>query len=291
MSNISDIVNSCLDNPLFVPQYIHSRIKRWRNPGTNILHEDWDNIIILDACRLDNFRKNHESVFGECQLDTRISRGSNTVEFLQSTFGEGQYPEIIYISANAQLTKLNAKFFKRERLWETHWNEELNTVLPGDVIDQAEEIQSKFPDKRLIIHFVQPHYPFIGKTGRQINHRGQFGNQDRIWEKLQKGAISEKKVYEAYEENVLISMLAAKRMLSKLEGLTVITSDHGNEFGKYGYYGHPGNRYSKNLVRVPWVKSQNGSRKTISKGETTVGPIDSNSRAVRDRLRDLGYME
>jgi hypothetical protein len=37
------------------------------------------------------------------------------------------------------------------------------TVPPEEVKKAAEEASSKYPDKRLIIHFIQPHYPYLDR--------------------------------------------------------------------------------------------------------------------------------
>ena len=50
------------------------------NKGTFVMNEDWDNLIILDACRYDLFN----AVAG-INSDYIISRGSDTAEFLRET--------------------------------------------------------------------------------------------------------------------------------------------------------------------------------------------------------------
>ena len=66
--------------------------------GSFILDEEWDNLIILDACRYDTFKDNN---FLQGKLEYRISKGSTTREFLTKNFIENNdetYNDIIYIS-------------------------------------------------------------------------------------------------------------------------------------------------------------------------------------------------
>lgn len=58
--------------------------KPFNEDGVDVFTEDWDNLIILDACRYDML----ESASIEGTLEHRISRGSNTVEFLFGNFTE-----------------------------------------------------------------------------------------------------------------------------------------------------------------------------------------------------------
>lgn len=41
----------------------------------------------------------------------------------------------------------------------------------------------------------------------------------------------------------------------------VITSDHGEAFGEWGIYGHPGGVYIKALTEVPWFECNTKSLK------------------------------
>lgn len=55
---------------------------------------EWDNLFLLDDCRVDTF---HE-VFGES--DYRISLGSATPEYIEKTFSEGDFSDIVYVTGN-----------------------------------------------------------------------------------------------------------------------------------------------------------------------------------------------
>jgi len=55
---------------------------------------------------------------------------------------------------------------------------------------------------------------------------------------------------EAYESNLELVL----KNIPKLEGKTVISSDHGNLFGEHGQYGHPPNKNYKELIEVPYFE-------------------------------------
>jgi len=53
--------------------------------GVDFVSEDWDTMILLDACRLDTFEDRH--TFEDGHLESRISRGSNSWMFVKENFG------------------------------------------------------------------------------------------------------------------------------------------------------------------------------------------------------------
>lgn len=266
--------------------------------ATKVFDRDWDNLIILDACRFDLF-ETVNNIQGE--LTAVRSLGSKTGEFLKENFSDNTYADTIYISANpqVQLHNIEKNFYDCVRLWETDWDDELETVPPKRVSDKAIEINDEFPNKRLIVHFVQPHYPFIGETGRQIEHGEMIGDglikDERsyrtIWEQLRDEMIDEERVWEAYRENLELTLPHVDTLVTELPGKSVVTSDHGNAFGEWGIYGHPANRHIRSLVKVPWLEIPSDARKRIteSKPDKTIQQTEITDEA-RERLEKLGYV-
>lgn len=262
--------------------------------GVDIMDRDWDNLLILDACRYDLF----EEVFPhDGKLDNIVSRGSDTPDFLESNFVGRSFHDTVYISANPQTEHIGIGdcFHAYVRLWESDWDEDSHTILPEVVADRAIETAEQYPDKRLIVHLVQPHYPFLGETGKQIAHRTITGDgiieDDRgyesVWRRLEAGEIDEETVWKAYRENLEIAIPAVQRLAKNLAGKTVITSDHGNSFGRLGIYGHPGRCYLQCLTLVPWLELDTENRKQITSDppQERVAPDTD----VTERLQDLGY--
>jgi hypothetical protein len=255
----------------------------------SIVEKDWDTIIILDACRNDMFQSKN-TLDGD--LSTVTSAGSNTVEFLNENFGHGEFSDIVYVSANPNLSLINARFHDRIRLWETEWDDNLGVTPPEPVTRAALDAAAEYPNKRLVVHYMQPHYPFIGETGLKMRDEGtieyDFDHGDDFYRQIAESNVETDKFKQAYDENLELVLKELPNLCENLIGKTVITSDHGNEFGKLGVYGHPRGAYTKGLVRVPWLEIPYDQRKKITLGQPTEGP-QSNYDIVEDRLIMLGY--
>jgi hypothetical protein len=257
------------------------------NRGLNIVEEDWDNLLLLDGCRYDFFTEEND-IDGELAAVT--SRGSATKGFLMENFDSREFPEIVYVSANPNLSFIDAKFHERVNLWEDHWDDDLNVVPPEAVTESATEIAQRYPHKRIIVHYMQPHFPFIGETGQKMYESGHiqhYRDGRKFWAQLDETDVKTEKFKEAYRENLRVVLGDAKQLLERIVGKTVVTSDHGNEFGRFGVYGHPGGTYLSSLVKVPWLVVED-ERKEIVPGNATAGAgaVDND---VKRKLEALGY--
>lgn len=270
--------------------------------GIRIMDQDWDNLIILDACRYDMFE---EAYSGPGTLTSVKSLGSATPEFLTRNFDDQEYYDTVYVTANPQVNvHLDDVFHDVINVWETSWDEELNTVHPESITKVTKEAYDQHPNKRIISHFVQPHYPFIGEYGRsQLNDQagvelskqmadGQAAksNEDHAWLQLRKGVLSESEIRKAYNENLEFSLPYVNELINYFKERTVVTSDHGNMYGESGpfgfpIYGHPNRVYHKDLVTVPWLVVAGSSKELIAESPKK----RKASEDVTDRLEQLGY--
>jgi hypothetical protein len=163
--------------PLIFP-YPHQRLYNlyWESKhgkGTPVMEKDWDNLIVLDACRYDTLVDLNP--FSQ-PVKQRVSLGANTTEFCRRNFGGTQYHDTVYITANPKGLKIDipGRYGDHQRTFHAtvslldEWDSDTHTVMPEDVTRRALELQEEFPDKRLIIHFVQPHLPYLGKKSQQI---------------------------------------------------------------------------------------------------------------------------
>jgi hypothetical protein len=203
------------------------------NRGEYVLDQDWDNLIILDACRYD--------IFAECNtIDGNLrrfhSRGSHTGEFMEQNFQGGTYSDVVYVSSNPNPASVDAKFAAVEEVWQASWDDELHTVPPETMVERTIAAESAYPHKRLISHFLQPHYPWIGPEGREymeeFGFMSQHAGNEHIWLKLERGERDPERVWHVYRENLLEVLPHVQRLAEELNGKTVITSDHGNAFGE-----------------------------------------------------------
>lgn len=280
--------------------------------GSDVMSEDWDNLIILDACRFDMFTDLHQ-LPGE--LECRLSKGSNTAEFLEHNFAGGSFPDTVYVTANPQVNvNLDSPFHSVVPVWQDGWDEKYRTVRPETMADATREVHDTYPNKRLISHFVQPHYPFIGEQGRELvgdqagielskrQATGESAESEHfnVWDLLRRGTVDVQEIWAAYRENLLLALPHVESLLGELRGRTVVTSDHGNLVGErpkpcpipYRMYGHPPSVYADHLIKVPWLVSKGTERKAIEAGATENGyQSETREQDVSDRLRALGYLE
>jgi hypothetical protein len=220
---------------------------------------DWKNLIILDAARHDLY----EEVNGE--TGSRYTVGSQSTEFIEKTFSEGDYTDTIYITANPffneekfrEITgrKPEDVFHEVFHTYMDKWDDENNTVMPESLVQDAKTAEKLFPEKRKIIHFMQPHYPFVNSdladTG--INPDLDRGRKDfSLWQLAEMGDYEREELWQPYRENLELVMPHAEELVEYLPGTTVITADHGNMVGESGLYGHPRGLKLKPLRKVPW---------------------------------------
>lgn len=259
------------------------------------MDKSWDNLIILDACRYDIFK--HNNII-DGNLEPVYSKGSTTGQFLNRTFVNDRYPDTVYVTATPQVRRhgTDQKVYECIHVWEDNWSDQYRCVHPKDMLERSLEAYENHPNKRLIVHFIQPHYPFIGETGEGLAHRtitgdGVISEDDdlSIWERLKRGEVDKKVVWDAYEENLQIVLPHIKELVDNMSGKTVVTSDHGNIFGRYNLYGHPGGKFINELVKVPWLEIETGERKTIVEGKHLHSNTSVSDSDVESRLSHLGY--
>ena len=131
------------------------------------MDEDWDYLIVLDACRYDYFSYVYSFYFNG-NLKKVFSPGSWTPEWCVKSFTE-YYEDVIYISANPYInskysvSSFDAKkhFYKVVDVWFFGWDDKVGTVFPEEVNKSLLYFKEKHPDKRFIIHYLQPHAPYI----------------------------------------------------------------------------------------------------------------------------------
>lgn len=226
----------------------------------DMLNEKWDYLIVLDACRYDAFEEIN-NIPGK--LEHIYSQGTHTVEWLKNTFSNRELKDIIYISGNPQMSPYKFKewvgiknpFFHFENVWDHGWDPNLSTVRPEKVIDATIDLNRKYPNKRMIIHFLQPHAPFIGKEKFDMNENELKVFNTTDWTPLLSSKDTIDKIWRAYKSNLIFVLEYVEDLIRILkEGEIIITSDHGEMFGECGIYGHVPAFYSKELLKVPWLR-------------------------------------
>lgn len=275
--------------------YIDNKI----SPEYQIMEKDWDNLIILDACRYDYFKRQCDF---EGDLDRIASPGKMSWEFMQAIFTGRQFHDTIYITSNPYATNLPENtFFKIEYLID-NWDEDIGTIHPEEVVQSAIEAHRKYPNKRLIIHFMQPHRPYLGSTAEELRERVNligYRNQGeglQIWGAVKQGEVSINEVRKAYSESLNIAMDNVREFMKEVDGKSVITADHGEMLGERvlpftsRVWGHSEGFSTPNLRYVPWLEIPTDDRRDISSSD----PLSSETLSkeeISERLAALGYAE
>jgi len=307
-------VQTVLDNPRRIkelPRYL--RIHIWtygltaaakhyqRGDEANaldVMDSDWDSLVLLDGCRTDLYMEKTGR-----EPETVNSAGSASWEFMNANFVGRELHDTVYISANPHIQAISDDTFHAVRdLTVTDWNPDDNTVSPEAVTEAAKEAVDEYPNKRLIIHYMQPHFPFIGPQGRHLDIplSSAVENPDETkslvnpWYRLVQEGHTVSEIVTAYRENFEMVWPHVESLIDELEGKTVVSADHGNLIGErlapipIRGLGHPPEIHHPNLVEVPWDVYQTGERREIV-SEPPVESGDVSDNVVEDRLKHLGY--
>lgn len=250
-------------------------------PGRfNVLDEieNWDVLMVLDACRYDAFERvwrqmPHGQLKG--QLDKRISVGSHTVTWLKQTFRDRDRDaaRIVYLATNPHISKrhmarlgMDAGFAHIEELYQTRWDDRERTVMPAAVAEEYLRLRDAMPGRKFILHFLQPHTPYVGKTRVRTSTSAEMPgavDADGVPNSgptelalIEDCQISLAQGLQAYDDNLRLVLDCVMGLLPKISGRVAITADHGELFGEYGIYGHPEELYVPELIEVPWFVCQ-----------------------------------
>lgn len=256
---------------VFVPFLIGPLTRLHRNyPGyteaVRVMEEDWDTLIILDACRADSFEETVDTKRFD-EYTRAVSLGSHSSEWTRKNFQNKTFEDTVYISANPHTTLLaNSTFHELIEVWK-EFDESPNQIDPNEILAISRQANRQYPNKRLIIHLMQPH-----GTGRLVSER--------------KNAI------ESYRATIPVVTEIVTEFAAELGGKTVITADHGELFtsgvhAKLGINEHKARLRFPGLVYVPWAEIH-GQRRNITSGKASETEIDET--AIKQRLNDLGYV-
>jgi len=281
--------------------------------GENVYEEDWNLLIVLDACRVDTLREvANEYKFIE-DVESVWSIGSQSAEWMSNTFTEQYRDEIkdtSYISANGYSESVLASglrppanntlpidlsswsvvtahaFDSHVQVWKTNHDEKYRTIHPKSITDHTIEQGRQGSAKRIIAHYTQPHLPYVGAAVSEGREPTELEN--RGYELLEEGQESHDAVLDVYRETLRWVLDDVEELLNNIDAeKVVITSDHGEAFGEWKAYGHPEGFPHPSVRKVPWVKTTAKDKHT--RDPDTETESDSIETDVEDHLRDLGY--
>jgi len=266
-----------------------------RMAGENVYDREWDLLVILDACRADLMAE----VAGEYDWipgdpETATSVGGTSTEWLDRTFA-GLPDEILSNTAYVTGNPYSESHLDVDRMglvdevWRYAWDDELGTIPARPLTDRAIETCREGEYDRVIVHYMQPHFPCVPCEdpggGMDLDSFGE--DPVSVWEELRFGRRTRADVWGDYLENLRYVLGEVDLLLSNVDGRVAVTADHGNAMGEWHLYGHVERVALPALREVPWVEVE------ATDGGTHDPAAYDRQRAadddVTDRLEALGY--
>lgn len=276
-----------------------------KSSASNVLNKEWSTLVVLDACRMDLFREAECRIeFDEVQAKTSV--GSATPEWLKQTFDDS-HGDIVYVSGNPMVSRHRPNaFHDLVEVWREAYDPETAVIDPSQVTEAAINVHERYPEKRVIVHYMQPHYPFLQRPDlnyadykfedvgmeRKNPEADDFAN---VWSALEAGVVDIGNVWEGYKQNLEKVLSEVVELTDTIDERVVVTSDHGNAMGERSWpvplrtFGHPENQRLFRLVRVPWAVLD-GPERTVVEGDTSTSEATYGDE-VEDRLENLGYVQ
>ncbi len=306
----------------FKKSFIHNarilwglRYRRKYSNYLRIMEEDWDQLIILDACRYDIFKQ--KAQLSEGNLQKRISLASHSIDFCKQNFQGESYEDTVYVTANGHAADICSDVFHDFVFTDKSVLKEPTELLhsnragisPKTVREESLKVANQYEKKRHIMHFMQPHDPYFGekaeKLRSQLESEGVVirarnpekvdeynSDEDNVFNSLAGAAeenyISYEELREVYEENLEFVLEEIRALIEELDGKIVITSDHGELLGESNKVGHPRKSWHTKLREVPWFVLTADERPNIIRGKSEKGN-DIPEKDIKQRLELLGY--
>lgn len=282
-----------------------------RYSGVKVMQEDWDVLFLLDGCWFDMFDRLNAF---PGTLESRMTRGFATREFVQNNFVGHQFYDMVYVTGNP-FVSLGATdaFHDVFHVWRSDWDETYGTVRPESVRDALFHAHEQHPNKCIIGHFMQPPRPFIGPSADNFREQTSGFDATRnqlletttsetdgvsVWKLLKYGSLSLDTAKRTYDESLKLVLNSVETVLKTVTGLPVVTSDHGNLLDKPAYdhlplwsrrYGHPKYTSAKSLVNVLWLVQSADEHRRVTSEPPVTGRRKPKESSVEDRFNALGY--
>jgi hypothetical protein len=217
--------------------------------------------IVFDACRYDLFNQYHEEYLtGE--LHEAWSPACHTYGWVRRSL-MGHYPNITVIGGHPLFNSKGVpvhgwtatKHFSPENIidvWDFGYSDDLGTIDPNIVVEAALEHADQ---EKLLIWFLQPHCPYVGRTKLTKFHpyaRGDLNKDLQYWmtEQLEQGRITADYLWVVHRDNMLAAFEATKKLGEAFSDDVIITADHGELLGEDGKFFHPSNETENPILRT-----------------------------------------
>ncbi|WP_435097457.1 hypothetical protein [Halarchaeum sp. P4] len=265
-----------------------------RTDTDDVFARDWDALVVLDACRADLMAAVVDDYDWLTHEGSVQSAGATSSEWLTETFGPlpaETLADVGYVTGNPYSDEYveHESFAFVDEVWEYGWDDDLGTVPARPITDRAIAASRERDVERLVVHYMQPHFPCVPAGDGDGIALERFGKESlSVWEELRFGWRDPEDVWADYLENLRYVLDEVRLLVENIDAERVaVTADHGNALGERHLYGHVGGVSTPELREVPWCiaeASDTGSHE----------PANYENEAVSDggvvsRLEALGY--
>jgi len=297
--------------------------------GKPVFEDDWDLLIVLDACRVDALKQVQSEYEFIKDIDVVKSRGSTSKEWVDNNFTEKFTEEIektAYISANAfsyhvegdeKVDPLESPVFEDSILnkYSLFSVPIKNSAISGK-LSYFESARGVVRDRNIRNDLEREIFPpdiltnQAIKAGREnefsrmmvhymqphapyiynISERQFRRHEKKPWNYLRDGGDVEQ-VWKAYINNLRLVLDNVERLLKNYGAeKVVITADHGELFGEWKLYNHIYGIPHPKLRNVPWVETTASDSGAHEINDVSDGYENvKKDIAIEDRLQALGY--
>lgn len=275
-------------------------------PGSDVMAEDWDTLVLLDACRYDIFEEVNDL---EGELRPRTTQAGSSVGFVKQTFADEQLHDTVYVTGNPFVDLVEEGTFHAviDDPLRDEFDFDRGTVPPEAMTEAALEAHEAYPNKRVVVHYMQPHAPPLGETADRIDEEiglaGVVGEKDISYEgtpftqAAEKGLIDPETARQAYAETLEIVLDEVKTLTESVTGKVVVSADHAEHLGErlppsfdrvYGHGTPDQMPRTPWLCTVPWFVLPHETRRRVRADPPEIDQARDEQR--EEKLRALGYV-
>ena len=278
-----------------------------------VFEREWDVLVLLDACRVDLMAEvatEYDWLPSPADVEAGAidSVAGSSKEWMRRTFTPAHAATLertAYVTGNpfsAAVLGDEHSLGLLDEVWRYAWDDDAGTIRPEPITDRAIRVCRSGEFDRVIVHYMQPHVPFLERPDLHAGYRpAHWGSPGSVvdpdeagldaWGRVRRGELDRDEVWAAYADNLRIGLASMATLRRNVDGTLIVSSDHGNAMGELGIWGHPDKPVSS-VRRVPWIELEARDETTRQPTlEAESGRDREVSVDVQDRLTSLGYTE
>jgi len=260
-----------------------------------IWEEDWDLLVILDACRLEWMEAVKSDFDFINSVGEKHSIASHSKEWMAKTFDQRYSEEMentIYITGNHFAGTLDQSDFTSLVQASNYGDWAYSSASPpaNIITDLAIDTARNHEWERCIVHYMQPHKPFLSKG----DSRGDVDVKDwsigyDLYKNHFRGELTKEDLVNGFISNLEYVLEEVELLLDNIDApTTVLSADHGQALGDDGLWDHTVGVKHSSMKRVPWVVTSAQDRAEHEPNEFDY--TDYDQELIEENLKQLGYI-